>query len=95
MFDRLLLKTIANRLVESGECSYDPRCIHAGHGSCMADRETLKEKEADMRTKIKGEEPCPNIVYLTLDPDKHWPCAEAKAYIILLPPGLEGDDQDD
>lgn len=90
MFDRLLLKTIGTRLVEAGNCPYDPHCIHAGHNGCTATKEELKRREAAIKAEAEKEEPHrPIIVYLTLDTNKRWPCAESQAYVILLP-DLEG-----
>lgn len=94
MYDKLLLKTIGTRLVSAGDCPYDPHCIHAGHGGCIATREELQKKEAAIKAKIEEEEPHrPVIVYLMLNTDKRWPCAESQAYVILLP-DLEGVGKD-
>ncbi len=96
MFDRLLLKTIGTRLVEPGNCPHNPHCVHAGHGSCMATKEELQTKGTELQAEIEKEESHPNIiVHLTLDTGGRWPCAETPAYVILLPPDLEGDDPDD
>lgn len=94
MFDQLLLKTIGTRLVAAGNCPYDPHCTHAGQGSCMADKETLQEKEAKIKAGIKKEEPSSSIVYLTINTKERWPC-ETQAYVILLPSELAGNDPDD
>ena len=90
MYDKLLLKAIASRLVAAGDCSFDPHCIHAGHGGCIATKEELQEKEAAIKAEAGKEESLPNIVYVMMDTSKHWPCAEAQAYVIMLPADLEG-----
>ena len=90
MFDRLLLKTIGARLVEPGDCYYDPHCIHAGHNGCTATRGELQEKEADM---AEEEDYC-SVVYVLMDYNKKWPCAEAQIYVVILPEELqEGDNE--
>jgi hypothetical protein len=90
VFDKLLLKTISARLVEPGDCPYDPHCIHAGHGGCIATKDELQEKEAAIKAEAGKGEPLPNIVYVLMDTDKRWPCLQSQTYVILLP-DLEGD----
>lgn len=89
MFDQLLLKTIGTRLVEPGDCPYDPRCSHAIFGRCAATRDELQEKETAIKAAAGKEEPLPNVIYVLMDPDKRWPCVEAQTYVLLLP-DLEG-----
>jgi len=88
MFERLLLKTIGTRLSIGGDCPYDPHCIYAGHGSCMATKEDLKGKEAEIIARIKDEEPHCAVAYLTLDPNKEWPCAASTVYFVVIPEDL-------
>ncbi len=55
MFEKLLLKSIGARLVSEGDCPYDPHCVHAGFGSCLADKNTLKGMEVKLKEQAQKE----------------------------------------